>query len=746
MEIMGEYLVKQVSKKNNISLPEASKMINKCLLLISAKLNINYDVLYDVLYSFSGTAYCLAGSCHSSTLEECTKMCHCLVFNDKCVPRYVENAVEINNDPDKYALKLKTPELTFFLEYLAFLYYNYDGGGVTDNSYDALEYNLNKRLKTKGRLYEKIGSLPIKKLRITLPYPMASLDKVKPETNELNKFLNSGTIGAKQDIVWSDKLDGVSGMIVYENGTISMYTRGNGQIGGDVSYLRDYIKLPKIDNEYLVVRGEFIITKKIWNEKYKDSYANARGFVSAKINQGYVSEALPDIEFLAYSLIEPSGIKPSQTFKILVSKGFKTPVNGILQNTLTFDIISTYKKRREESEYFIDGLVITHDIVDGDSKAFKMTLEEQLRKTRAINIDWNISRYGRYVPVVIYEAVYVDGIRLHRASGHNAQHIVDWHMGKGTHLTIARSGDVIPVIKDVEINTAIQPILPPSLKEGGWNWEWDNKDIVLTDIENNSEVHIKRILHFVETISIRGLGEGRVRKLYEGGFTTIKSITNASEKDFKTVKGFGKKLSHDVYDRIHNTLKNTRLDRFFVAITTLKTRIGRNLLKTVTRYYPEIYQSSSQEIMEYLKKNKIPGIGPQRIKMLAESIPKFKDILIELNENDIKEAIKNNEERIKNLNKKGFDPNIENKDFCFTGFLGEIEYKTEDFIDDNRGNIVSTVTSSTTAVICANPANITGKMMKALELKVPVYTLLEFKQKFAPELIVEKEEFKESED
>lgn len=740
MEVLGEYLLKAVSHSKNISLPEASKYINKCLMEISAKNNIDYDKLYDALYSFSGLSQCLVTSCSKATLDDCNKMCWCLVFNDKCVPRYIPNALEINQDPDKYALSLKTPELEDLLQYFAYLYYNYDGGGITDNSYDALEYNLKKRLKTKGRLYEKIGSLPIKKLRVKLPYAMGTLDKVKPETSELFSFLNLAKSKLKP-IVWSDKLDGISGMVVYENGVLSsIYTKGNGDIGGNVTYLRDYITFPSLPSEkYLVVRGEFILSKKIWNEKYKDSYSNARGFVSAKINQGYVSEALPDIEFIAYQIIDSSegqGTVPSQTFKILESKGFKTPVYGTLSNPLTFDLITIYRKRRDESPFNIDGLVIAIDVQETNktipsySKAFKMLLEEQIRKSKAINVEWNISRYGRYVPVVIYEAVFIDGIRLHRASGHNGQHIIDWHMGKGTNLTIVRSGDVIPMIKDVIVNPNIQPILPNDSSAGGWDWDWENKDIVLKDVETNPEVHIKRILHFFETINVPGIGEGRVRKLYETGFKTIKDITLASEKDLMKTPGFGKKLSHDTFEKLHYTMKNTRMDRFFVSITTIKTRIGRTLLKQVTKFYPEIFSSDSKEIETFLKKNKIPGIGAQRIKVLAESIPKFREALMELNPEDIKDAIKNNESRLKLSVSKGFNPKIENNDFVFTGFFDNIDMDIEDYIDDNRGNIVKVVTSTTKAVVCANPTLLSGKLMKALELKVPVYTLAEFKKEF----------------
>jgi NAD-dependent DNA ligase len=123
--------------------------------------------------------------------------------------------------------------------------------------------------------------------------------------------------------------------------------------------------------------------------------------------------------------------------------------------------------------------------------AFKMMLEEQIRETKVINIEWRISRRGIYVPVAIYNSVYIDGTRLHRASAFNANHIKKWSMGNGTNIKIIRSGDVIPFIKDenVIVDNTITPIYPFNK----YNWKWNNINIVLEDIDNNPIVQIKRI-------------------------------------------------------------------------------------------------------------------------------------------------------------------------------------------------------------------------------------------------------------
>ena len=739
MERMSELFLLHVAKTNGLSTPQAAKLIDKCLSRISAEVNIGYNKLHQMLYTFEGMTLCLRGSCDKATLDECGKMCHCVIYKERCVPRYISDAPEINEDPDKWIKGVKTDELEKFLEYVSYLYYNYDGGGLTDNAFDAIEYTLNKRLKLQGRRYEKIGAEPVEKIRVKLPYPMASLDKVKPDQNAFLKFIKKAK---EYGMVWSDKLDGVSGMIFFKDGKVDkMYTRGDGEIGGDVTYLKDYITLPKpSDYKFLAVRGEFIVPKKVWHEKFEGSYANARSFVSAKINTGHISAGIESIQFVAYQVVDwdKKGYPhPSQAFKILDSQGFTTPDHGTFpkgNDLLAFDVITLYKQQREASQYYIDGLVLQMDIPQPASqlsnpefsKAFKMLLEEQIRSTKVTNIDWNITRHGRYFPVAIYESVYVDGVRLHRASAHNAQHVSDWSMGKGTKIKVARSGDVIPMIKDVTVDRDIRPIFP----DNTYKWFWQNKDIVLEDIEGNPDVQIKRITHFFTTIQAPQIGEGRVRKLYESGFKSIKSIVGASQKDLQKIKGFGPKIVEKIYSGIHETMQKTRLDRFFEAITTFKSSIGRKTLKTVIRYYPGILTASGKEIDAHLKKNKIPGIGPAKAKGLVESIPKFREILMDLDAKDAEKALKYQEKRLAELAKKGYNLKIKGKTFVMTGFLMHPDYELEDYIWDHWGDLSSTVTSTTTAVVSANLANVTGKMLKANELHVPVYSIEEFVDAF----------------
>jgi len=737
MDLLFDKYISQLSEKYSISKEDLIPKFMECINKTGAKLNIDSSVVYAIIHSDIFLLNCLRKTCSKLEYSECEKSCHCVYFDDKCMSRYIKDAHIINKDPDKFVKGLSTKKLESIVKYASFLYYNYDGGGLTDNAFDALEYHLKKRTRAKNRIYQKIGAEPIEKLRVKLPYNMYSLEKIKPGQRELYSFLEY------PNITFSDKLDGTSGMIVYKDGRISgMFTRGDGTIGGLVSYLENFLNIPKTTTTDMVVRGEFILTKEKWSV-YKDTYANARSLVNGTINSGHVSPVHFDIDFVAYEIVKIGNKEippPSQAFKILKAEGFIVPYNETFTNPTVFEIMKTYKTRRETSDYFIDGLVLQHDkgysFGERSSKyAFKMLLESQIRSTKVIDVEWNISRYGKYTPVAIYESVYVDNVRLHRALAHNAAHIRDWNMGKGTEITVARSGDVIPQIQSVKVDKNIQPIYPS--KEYGWHWSGtfeydknqDQREIVLDDIEGNEKVKIARITHFFKTIGVRQFGEKRIEKCWESGLTSIKKIIKATPDEFRSIKGFGDILSVKIYEGIHEKLRTTPIDRYLVALTTFKINLGRKLTKTLILNIPNILELDSEQIEEHLRKKKIKGFGKKRVKDVIENIPKFRKYLFSLDKKDIQQSIELHKLKIKERELKGYNSFVKDKKFVLSGFMGHVDYDLEDFIYDNKGDIVSNVTREVKAVIVAQISNITNKMSQASSLNIPVLSIEEFSKK-----------------
>ena len=167
--------------------------------------------------------------------------------------------------------------------YANLIYFN-ETPVLTDNEYDLIKEYFENRFPGAPILKEVGAPIPsslIVRNKVVLPYEMPSMDKIKPDT----KALDSWKTKYNGDYVLSCKLDGVSGLYSTESEskTGKLYTRGDGKVGLDISHLIPYLNLPKKNN--IVIRGEFIIKKKVFLEKYKKEFANPRNLVSGILLQ-----------------------------------------------------------------------------------------------------------------------------------------------------------------------------------------------------------------------------------------------------------------------------------------------------------------------------------------------------------------------------------------------------------------------------------------------------------------------------
>ena len=77
-------------------------------------------------------------------------------------------------------------------------------------------------------------------------------------------------------------------MFYNETGKPKLYTRGNGEVGQDISHMIPYIKqLKPLLDKKIAIRGELLLSKKIFQDKYAKKFANARNLVSGIVNQKF---------------------------------------------------------------------------------------------------------------------------------------------------------------------------------------------------------------------------------------------------------------------------------------------------------------------------------------------------------------------------------------------------------------------------------------------------------------------------
>ena len=173
--------------------------------------------------------------------------------------------------------------------------------------------------------------------RIPLPCYMGSLNKCK-DNHSLNLFKTRCIDHLESnEFIITDKIDGLSLLIDFPNKKI--YTRGDGSIGSDVSFLFKYLKgIPRVYK--YIVRGEVVILKEDYDVLDKYNFKNPRNAVAGIINSKEVCvELYKSLTFIAYNIIDYSD-NNYDMFKEL-SKKFITP---------------NYDKVKSSSGYSLDSL------------------------------------------------------------------------------------------------------------------------------------------------------------------------------------------------------------------------------------------------------------------------------------------------------------------------------------------------------------------------------------------------------
>ena len=112
----------------------------------------------------------------------------------------------------------------------------------------------------------------------------------------------------------------------------------------------------------------------------------------------------------------------------------------------------------------MDGLVIAdtsqvYSLIEGEnpkySFSFKSYLTEEKVETTVINIEWNISKSGKIIPILIVDEVEIDNVKINRCTANNAKYIVNNNINIGSKVLIKRSNDVIPKIEKVILNMGL---------------------------------------------------------------------------------------------------------------------------------------------------------------------------------------------------------------------------------------------------------------------------------------------------
>ena len=407
---------------------------------------------------------------------------------------------------------------------------------MEDFEFDKLETELGLENKS------YIGSKHNPSYTVQHPFVMGSLSKIQIKKDKNSENINFGLyldslkkyVGNNKLII-TPKYDGCSFEVqTSKSGKIkSISTRGDGEFGKNIKeHILDKVEkaLCKVENKESCYRGEVLIDKNIFAQKYSE-FVNPRSFVSGVLNRKFEGISTEEKEELKSKCNDLSiviyDVRTKQNkewedveWTSLVSDNIPDFYfeNVKIETAKDFeDIYNKFSKYRETCKFALDGIVIKpvvsnrinnltqHRPTDCVAIKFIPILEE----TEVINIEWNLGKSGEYTPVVITNPVIMDGKSVTRANANNIGYLISNKISIGTKLVFSLAGDIIPFIYKVTDTSRFdeQNInLPENSELNG---------IHLMAIMSEEEKRAKELKYSILTLNIPGMGESNANTLVD---------------------------------------------------------------------------------------------------------------------------------------------------------------------------------------------------------------------------------------
>ena len=587
--------------------------------------------------------------------------------------------------------------------------------------------------------YEAVDNLP----KETHESPMLSLDKTK-DREALRDWLN----GHEALLSW--KLDGLTIVLTYENGTLSKaVTRGNGEVGEVVTNnAKTFINLPhKIAYKgKLIIRGEAVISYDDFNKINEEipeegaKYKNPRNLCSGSVRQlNNEITAKRNVRFIAFNYVSQSGSDTdfklrSEQFDFLKKQGFEVVEYHKVTEDSILDKISYFAKMVANYPIPSDGLVLTYNDIEygrslgrtakfpRDSIAFKWA--DETANTHLIDMEWSPSRTGLINPVAIFEPVELEGTTVSRASVHNVSIVKSLMLGIGDEISVYKANMIIPQIKENYTKSGNLTI-PESCPACSEKTQIKNENGVETLYCVNElcpAKQIKRFSLFVsrDAMKIDGLSEATLEKFISVGF--IKKLSDiyklAEHKEaICNMEGFGEKS----YEKLISSIEKSRdvlLPNLIYAVGILN--VGLSNAKIICKAFDyDIEKIKNATVEEIAVTDNIGDV-------IATSVFDFFHDNKKLDE--FNELV--NELNILIPEMKETNSNIEGKTFVITGSLNTYENRNalKDLIESLGGKVAGSVSAKTDYLINNDVTSNSSKNKKAKELNVQIISEEDFNE------------------
>ncbi len=618
-------------------------------------------------------------------------------------------------------------------------YYVLDNASISDKEYDVLYDRLVELEKQTGEVLDisptrRVGGDVLSEFsqhqHIQRLY---SLDKAQ-NFEGLDNFLKNKQ---GEEFTLEYKFDGITICLTYEDGKfVRGTTRGNGYIGEDVTNNVLTIKTFPLEISYkgrLEVAGEAIInlsTLEKYNQTASVKLKNARNASAGAIRNldpKETAKRAPKIVFYNINFAEPEVAKSqSEAIEFLKKEGFLT--SDYFKKTCDVTEIKSELEKielnRGNLDFLIDGVVLKvnsyqkREILGSTEKfprwavAYKFEAEEA--KTKLNEVVWQVGRTGKLTPLALLEPVDLCGVTVSRATLNNMQDIAKKGVKIGDAVLVRRSNDVIPEIL------------------GTYEKAYNSTEIQMPKACPSCGEKIYEIGAHIFCKNPHCAGQ------------IIQKLSHFASKSALDIEGFSEKTAKLLYENLNVEKEYQLFDLTKVQLLSLpsfKEKKAENLIKAIDK-------SRSVEYPSFIFSLGIPNIGTKTAKDLAREYPSLDllknaqfDHLCEIESigeivaGGITEFFKTQSEKVENLESRleiiyktaTAEGVFSGEKVVLTGTLPTLSRSVASKkIEENGGEMLSSVSKKTTLVICGEEAG--SKLEKAKKLGIKIIYGEEFEQ------------------
>jgi len=601
----------------------------------------------------------------------------------------------------------KTIELTNKIKIASDAYYN-DVPMMPDDEFDTMVEEL-RALDPSSEILKVIGAAPstTKWAKITHSVTHGSQHKVKT-TEELREWAEKHNT---KTLLCGEKLDGITLVCTYKNGKlVTAATRGNGVVGEDITknaILCDGV-LQKIDGFTGTIRSELVLPVSKFNQFFKPlGHSNPRNSI-AKIRSDEVN-MIGYFKSIAFDVIADGEDFKTEYESWTFLKDKVPYVTDSIRGTID-EIIEVYDHyvdtKRDSIDHLIDGLVVriddletSHSLGHTDNRPngqIAIKFPPKTGKSKIKNIIWDMGVTGKIAPVAEVEPVEIDGVTIRRVTLNNIDWIKSKDIAIGDEIEIARMNDVIPGIQSVvdRTNRASSNIynLPKQCPVCNGPTFREQVHFICPNIECGGMV-FGNMVRWVQATEIMGLGPSIIRELIELGFVTPGMIYDATEADLAKACNSEKNAK-----KLKIEIDKTRKLKLSQLLRGLNVEmLGRSKSRDIAKEFDTVDSVLSLTVDELAA---MDGLAKPTAQKIYDGIQAKRTLIEELVEKI----------EIVSVSQGG---KLAGKSFCVTGELSMPRSQIHTLVQENGGEVRTSVSKKLDYLIIADPNSTSTKAKKA---------------------------------